>query len=90
MLIYLISSLFRVVELAILIECILSWFIHDRNNTFMAMLQSFTEPILRPFRYIQERFIGNLPIDISPIFALVALDILKPIVIHLIIGVGLI
>ncbi|MGL4569722.1 MAG: YggT family protein [Clostridium sp.] len=84
MLVYLVSSIFRVMELAIVLECILSWVIQDRSNGIMAILQSFTEPILRPFRYLQGRLLGNVPIDISPIFAIVALNILKPIVINIV------
>ncbi|MDQ0149289.1 YggT family protein [Eubacterium multiforme] len=82
-----INSLFRVMELAIIIECVLSWIVRDRNSGIMGVITSFTDPILKPFRMIQEKLLGNVPIDISPIFAFIALDLLKPIVISLVVGI---
>lgn len=82
-----INSLFRVMELAIIIECVLSWIVRDRNSGIMGVITSFTNPILKPFRIIQQKFLGNVPIDISPIFAFITLDLLKPIVISLVVGI---
>ncbi|GAA0069163.1 YggT family protein [Clostridium sardiniense] len=82
-----ISSLFRIIELAIILECILSWVIVDRNNGIMGILTSFTEPILRPFRFIQSKLLGNVPIDVSPIFAIIVLGLLKPIIISFVLGI---
>lgn len=82
-----ISSLFRVMELAIILECVLSWVIMDRNSGIMGILTSFTEPILKPFRVIQSKLLGNVPIDVSPIFAIIVLDLLKPIIITFVLGI---
>ncbi len=82
-----INSLFRVMELAIIIECLLSWIVRDRNSGIMGVITSFTDPILKPFRIIQEKLLGDIPIDMSPIFAFIALDLLKPIVISLVVGI---
>lgn len=82
-----ISSLFRVMELAIILECILSWVVMDRSSGIMGILTSFTEPILKPFRAIQSKLLGNIPIDVSPIFAIIVLNILKSVIIRLILGV---
>ncbi len=82
-----ISSLFRVMEIAIILECVLSWVIMDRNSGIMGILTSFTEPILKPFRVIQSKLLGNVPIDVSPIFAIIVLDLLKPIIITFVLGI---
>lgn len=82
-----ISSLFRVMELAIILECVLSWVIMDRNSGIMGILTSFTQPILKPFRVIQSKLLGNVPIDVSPIFAIIVLDLLKPIIITFVLGI---
>ena len=36
----------------------------------MRYLNYITSPVLEPFRQIQYKFLGNLPIDLSPIFAI--------------------
>lgn len=82
-----INSLFRVMELAIIIECLLSWIVRDRNSGIMGVITSFTDPILKPFRILQEKLLGDIPIDMSPIFAFIALDLLKPIVMSLVVGI---
>ena len=74
MLLNLISTFFRVLEVIIVIECLGSWIIQDRGNEF---LNSITSPVLEPFRQIQYKFLGNLPIDLSPIFAIFAIQIVE-------------
>lgn len=74
-----ISSLINIVELLIFIECILSWVVRDSNEV-MSAIRSITSPILEPFRKLQYRFLGNTPIDISPIFALIALELVRKLV----------
>lgn len=82
-----VSLLFRVIELVIILECAFSWFSLGNTSGIMAILSSFTEPILKPFRIIQNKLLGDMPIDISPIFALIVFDILKMIIIRFILGV---
>ncbi len=72
-----INSVFGLLELAILVECIASWVPQLRYNSFMEMIYKITTPILEPFRQLQDRFFGNSPIDFSPIIALFALDIIR-------------
>lgn len=75
----LISSLINIVELLIIIECILSWVVRG-NNEVMNMIRSITAPILEPFRKLQYKFLGDTPIDISPIFAIIALGLIQKLV----------
>lgn len=76
----LLITFIRVIELVIFIECILSWVIQDYNNELMSTLRRITVPILEPFRKLQYRFLGNTSIDISPILAFVALEIVEKII----------
>ena len=72
-----ISNLLSAVELIIIIECLLSWFIRDGRNEIMNLLKTITNPILEPFRKIQYRFLGDLAIDVSPIFAILAIQLIR-------------
>lgn len=82
----LISFLIKIInlfELVIIVEALLSWVIQDRTNEIMNILRTITNPILEPFRRLQYRFFGNSPIDVSPILALFALQILSQILTRL-------
>ena len=83
MIIEAISIIFRIIELAILAECIASWIPQLRYNQFMDIVRSITSPILEPCRMLQDRFLGNSPIDFSPILALVILDIIRGLLINI-------
>lgn len=83
MIIEAISVIFRIIELAILAECIASWIPQLRYNQFMDIVRSITYPVLEPCRRLQDRFLGNSPIDFSPILALVILDIIRGLFINI-------
>jgi len=78
-----IDLLFTALDLAILARILLSWFRVDPYNRVVQTLYQITEPILAPFR----RLIPPIGlIDISPIVALLVLQILQRIVITMAIG----
>ncbi|MDU4476145.1 YggT family protein [Clostridium sp.] len=70
----LMNTVFGIIELAILIECIASWIPQLRYNKFMDIVYAITNPILTPFRSLQDRFFPDSPIDFSPIIALFVID----------------
>ena len=72
-----INSLFNLLELIIIIECIASWIPQIQGNKFISILHNFTYPLLEPFRKLQDRFSSGLPMDFSPIIALFVIDLLK-------------
>lgn len=72
-----ISSVINFLELIILIECLLSWVIQDRNNQWMSLLRSITTPILEPFRNLQYKYFRDISIDLSPVIAIVLLTIIR-------------
>lgn len=76
------DSLFRIIELVIVANAILSWFpMMMQNPTFMkiaAMIDSLAQPILKPIRKLMSKTsFGGMPIDISPIIAILLLGVLQ-------------
>lgn len=74
------NLIFNVLEYAIIIEVILSWFYRGRSNQYIEILHKITEPLLEPGRRIQSKYFNNTMIDASPLIALVILMILRRIV----------
>ncbi|MHC1720987.1 MAG: YggT family protein [Clostridiaceae bacterium] len=72
--------LFRFIEMAILLEVILSWIMPGKQNMFTDLLHMFTDPFMIPGRKLQSMIAPNLMIDFSPIIALILVDILQRIV----------
>lgn len=74
----LLSLFINVFLFSILIQVIISWINPGAYNPVLAMLYSLTEPVLRPAR----RFIPPIGgLDLSPLAAAVALQILKMLII---------
>ena len=76
----LMNTVFGIIELAILIECIASWIPQLRYNKFMDIVYAVTNPILIPFRTLQNRLFPDSPIDFSPIIALIVIDFISQII----------
>ncbi|MGN0144857.1 MAG: YggT family protein [Clostridium sp.] len=78
-----INGIFRIIELAIIVECIGSWIPQLRYNQLMDIVHSITNPILEPCRRLQDRFLGSMPIDFSPILAFAILDVIREMLMRL-------
>jgi YggT family protein len=78
-----IDILFTLLELAILARVLLSWFRLDPYHPVVNFIYQITEPILRPLRNIIPP-LGM--IDISPIVALILMDIIRRIIQAIILG----
>ncbi len=75
-----ITLLFGVLQFAILIRVLLSWFPNlDRSNPLVQLLSSITDPILEPARRLIPPFGG---LDISPILVLFALQLLESVLLR--------
>lgn len=70
----LISMLLNLYLVAIIVQALLSWVQPDTHHPAVLLLYSLTEPVLRPFRQVVP-VIGG--IDLSPLVALVAIQVLK-------------
>ncbi|MCE5221435.1 MAG: YggT family protein [Clostridium sp.] len=71
------NTLLNLLELAIFIECIASWIPQIQGNKFISIIHNFIYPLLEPFRKLQDKFISGLPMDFSPIIALLVIDLFK-------------
>jgi YggT family protein len=78
-----IDILFTLLELAILARVLLSWFRLSQYHPVVNFIYQITEPILRPLRNIIPP-LGM--IDISPIVALILMDIIRRIIQAIILG----
>lgn len=69
--------LFTILRFAILAEVVLLWIMQGRENSFTAVVHTISEPFMAPARKLQEKFIKGLPVDFSPIFALLFLNVIE-------------
>ncbi len=83
LLVYLVDVFFTLLSLAILARALLSWFRVSPYHPIMDFLYRITEPILGPLR----RAIPPIGmVDISPLIALILLQIIQQILVAIIRG----
>ena len=81
--IFIINSIFQIINIAIISRVILSWVQHNRLNPFINIIYQITNPILKP---IQKQIPPlNIGIDISPIIAMFLIQFLQSIIIKFLI-----
>ena len=69
-----VSLLFWLLNMAIFVRVLLSWFKVDPYNPAVVLLYQVTDPILEPLR----RVIPSVgPLDITPIVAMILLDVVR-------------
>lgn len=76
-----IGFIFWVLDLAILLRVLFSWINADPSNVLVQLVYQITEPILAPLRRLIPPIAG---LDITPIVALVLLELLERFVIRFI------
>ena len=69
--------LFTLLDISILAEVILSYVPDIRESSFYKILVSFNNPILTPFRMLQENLFGNMMIDFAPLLAIIVLNFIS-------------
>ncbi len=72
-------------NLIILARVLLSWIPMDRSNRLVSLVYDITEPILGPIRRVLPSLGG---LDLSPIIALVLVQVLQRLLLTLLAGVG--
>ena len=74
-----VTIVLSVLQLAMLVRAILSWFVTDEEAWYVRLLDALTEPVIFPFRALFANFgwFEGLPIDVAPLFAMIALSILS-------------
>ena len=83
-LITIIQRLSWLAYILIMIRVFLSWV--PMNNNFTELIYNLTEPMLKPFRDVLDKYL-NLPIDLSPLLFIVCIEAVERILIRLIIVV---
>lgn len=80
---------YEILSFAILLRCILSWLPLNRNNFFVRIVYSLTEPILAPVRRLIDKspLGGGMMIDFSPVIAYFLLYFVYVILIRLIMDI---
>ncbi|MFQ7597204.1 YggT family protein [Clostridium sp.] len=69
--------LFSVLNLTILAEVILSYVPNINETNFYRILVSLNQPILEPFRRLQEKYFGNMMIDFAPVMAILVINLIS-------------
>jgi YggT family protein len=73
-LLYFVSTLFFILQFAIIIRALMSWFNPSPENPIVRLVMEITEPVLAPLRRIVPK-IGM--IDITPIVAILLLNVIE-------------
>jgi YggT family protein len=81
---YFVSILFTTLYVAIIVRSLMSWFNPSPDNPLVRFVYEITEPVLAPLRRIVPR-IGM--IDITPIVAIVLLQIIENVLSQVLRGV---
>ena len=76
-----IDSVFWLLNLAVLLRVLFSWINPNPYNPFVRLIDTVTEPILRPLRRYVPPVAG---LDITPMVAIIVLELLRSIVLSLI------
>ena len=48
-----------------------------RESAFYELIASFNNPVLKPFRFLQDKILRNSMIDFSPLFAIMLLSYIR-------------
>ncbi|MBT6068301.1 YggT family protein [Candidatus Peregrinibacteria bacterium] len=78
-----INVLLELIVIAIVIRVVMSWVNVNKTSGFFLFIRDVTEPILAPFQKYVPR-IGM--IDISPIVAILAIDLLRSLIVKIMMG----
>ncbi len=74
------SQLINLLVILIIIRALLSWFMQLGRDPLTRLLLDITDPILAPIRSLTSRIIPGMPMDFSPIIAIMALQFLAGLV----------
>lgn len=77
--IYLVSSLLRILEFLFLARAVMSWFVQGSGSKIYEFLCLATEPLIQPFRNLLSRIdaLRNSPFDFAFLLAFLVLTALE-------------
>ena len=72
----------RLYSMALVVYCVLSWFIHDPYNKIYQFFAKLCDPLLNPIRFVLRKipFANKIPTDLSPIFLIILINILQMVI----------
>ena len=73
-LLYFVELLFNILQFAIIIRALMSWFNPRPDNPLVILLNDITEPVLAPLRRIVPR-LGM--VDITPLVAILLMSVIQ-------------
>jgi len=76
---WIVSYAINIYVFILIVRAIISWVNPDPYNPVVRILYKLTEPILYPIRRVLWRFSGNIPIDFSPLIAILLLYVFRTI-----------
>lgn len=81
--IYVLNLVFQILSLAIIARALISWFPISPHHPVVIFLNQITEPFLAPLRRLLPMAGG---VDLSPLVALILLQVLERILISILVG----
>ncbi|WP_354087037.1 YggT family protein [Clostridium algidicarnis] len=63
---------------------VLSFIFREQQNKLINIIKFLTEPILKPAKLLQNKFMPNLSLDFSPVIVLILLYLLEIIIMPLV------
>jgi len=76
-----IEIIFQIINLLLFVRVVLSWIPNPPSHPIIMGIYQFTDPILKPFQNIIPPY--KIGIDLSPLFAFIALSIAKKLLLML-------
>ena len=69
---------YRILELAILVYCIMSWLVTPGSRAYdiYVKMSYYLEPLFKPAKMLLSRFNLNIPIDLSPWITMIFITII--------------
>ena len=80
--------LYRILDIAILVYCVASWFVRPGTKAYYyyGKLAALLEPLFMPVRKLLYKLRLNLPVDLSPWITLLLLGVVYRLIISLLLG----
>lgn len=79
---YSVVQFLNIIIYMVLIRAVLSWFVRDLSNPLVRFLYEVTEPLLAPFRALQNRIGLDFGLDFSPILLFLVIQMIQNFVIR--------
>jgi YggT family protein len=73
----------KLLELLIFVDAVLSWFIRPRSNGISKYIGIVVDPVLAPCTKLQRKVLPNVPVDFSPLIAILIIEFFRMLISYL-------